>query len=212
MQVENTLFKVPRAIFEGSPVFAEMFKIPQGGTPDGSSDEQPLELQLKAEEFRLFTQAATCQSVLLRLVDFVFSHMHLTSSQLGGIAQMPISDWKDVLRVADMWALDGLRQATIAQLEKMFTDTDMAWKLRLSVDYGIASWTHHAVERLVTRAASVSASDVDIMGADMVGRVLKIRDFNIRLSATSFSATNGFAAANPIGRMIKEAFPLAAQK
>jgi hypothetical protein len=123
-----------------------------------------------------------------------------------------LSDWKEVLRVADMWAFDGLRAATIAQLEKMFTDADLALKLRLSVDYNITSWTHHAVERLVTRVASVSASDVDIMGADMVGRVLKIRDFNIRVSATSYSIINGFAVASPIGRMIKEAFPLAAQK
>jgi hypothetical protein len=37
-----------------------MFELPQAGTPDGTSDERPLVLDIKADEFRLFVRAASC--------------------------------------------------------------------------------------------------------------------------------------------------------
>lgn len=56
MQVENTLFRVPRYYFEQeSDVFRDMFQFPvaEGAVPDGCSDEQPLRLDgIKKEDFR----------------------------------------------------------------------------------------------------------------------------------------------------------------
>jgi len=49
-QVEDTLFRVSRQYFvEKSPIFRDMFSIPQiqieGSSPEGSSDEKPLRLE-----------------------------------------------------------------------------------------------------------------------------------------------------------------------
>jgi hypothetical protein len=47
MKIEGTLFRVPRHHFiEQSEVFRDMFELPVASdtVPDGSSDEQPLEL------------------------------------------------------------------------------------------------------------------------------------------------------------------------
>jgi hypothetical protein len=56
MQVEDTLFRVPRSYLEEeSEVFREMYQLPiaENTTPDGCSDEQPLRLDgVKKEDFR----------------------------------------------------------------------------------------------------------------------------------------------------------------
>jgi hypothetical protein len=62
LQVEDNLFKIPKAAFNGSPVFEQMFSLPHSGTVDGSSDDQPLKLEgLTADEFRSFARAASSQ-------------------------------------------------------------------------------------------------------------------------------------------------------
>jgi hypothetical protein len=51
--------------FSGSPIFDEMFTLPQSGTPDGTDNEHPLKLEgVTAEEFRPFARAASSQYVL----------------------------------------------------------------------------------------------------------------------------------------------------
>jgi hypothetical protein len=54
IQVENTLFRVPRRIFDESPVFRDMYMLPQGSEEvDGSSDKRPLVLGgISATDFR----------------------------------------------------------------------------------------------------------------------------------------------------------------
>ena len=56
LQVENTLFRVPRHRFEQeSDVFRDMFQLPvaENTIPDGYSDEQPLRLDgVAKEDFR----------------------------------------------------------------------------------------------------------------------------------------------------------------
>jgi hypothetical protein len=62
LQVEDHLFKIHKAAFNGSPVFEQMFNLSQSGIPDGSSDDQPLKLEgLTADEFRSFARAASSQ-------------------------------------------------------------------------------------------------------------------------------------------------------
>jgi hypothetical protein len=59
------LFKIPRAAFSGSPIFDEMFTLPQSGTPDGTDNEHPLKLEgVTVKEFRPFARAASSQYVL----------------------------------------------------------------------------------------------------------------------------------------------------
>jgi hypothetical protein len=56
-QVENTLFKVPKSIFDESSVFSDMFAMPQDGcqSVDGRSDQQPLKLeQVALADFEAF--------------------------------------------------------------------------------------------------------------------------------------------------------------
>jgi hypothetical protein len=63
-QVDDALFKVPRALLLGSPVFEQMFALPQSGPSDGDSKENPLKLEgVTVEEFGLFVRAALAQYV-----------------------------------------------------------------------------------------------------------------------------------------------------
>jgi hypothetical protein len=56
------LFKVPTSIFGDSEVFHGMFSLPQQGADNANSDVNPLILpDMKASEFRVFTQAALAQ-------------------------------------------------------------------------------------------------------------------------------------------------------
>jgi hypothetical protein len=62
-KIEDTLFKVPKAIFARSEVFVGMFDLPHRGTsPEGSSDECPFVIQgVKAADFRVFVRAMLAQ-------------------------------------------------------------------------------------------------------------------------------------------------------
>jgi hypothetical protein len=55
VQVENTLFRVPRFVFKDSSVFQDMLSVPQGdsGTLEGTNEEHPLVLpSYQANDFR----------------------------------------------------------------------------------------------------------------------------------------------------------------
>lgn len=60
MQVQATLFKIPREYFENSDVFRETYLLGPNGkeVPDGHTDQQPLRLDgVDAEEFRCLLRA-----------------------------------------------------------------------------------------------------------------------------------------------------------
>jgi hypothetical protein len=65
IQVEDQLFKIHRAAFNGSPVFEQMFSLPQIGVSDGSNKEHPLILNgLTVDGFRAFARAASSRCVM----------------------------------------------------------------------------------------------------------------------------------------------------
>jgi hypothetical protein len=55
----------------------------------------------------------------------------------GASAQLNLPEWKAVLRLADMWALDGLRATTVAQLDAQPPATRAAARLQLAYTYKI---------------------------------------------------------------------------
>jgi hypothetical protein len=58
IQVEGSLFKVPRLYFEkNSSVFSDMFSLPAADTQEGCSDQNPIKLEsiLKIDFQRLLT-------------------------------------------------------------------------------------------------------------------------------------------------------------
>jgi hypothetical protein len=57
LQVEGTIFRVPRSVFHDSHIFADMFSVPSPpNTPvDGSSAEHPLRLEgVTRDEIKVF--------------------------------------------------------------------------------------------------------------------------------------------------------------
>jgi hypothetical protein len=59
--------RVPRAIFADSPVFRDMFTMPQAEDTitDGDSDDHPLKLMsVRADDFKLFVRAVVPQYVV----------------------------------------------------------------------------------------------------------------------------------------------------
>jgi hypothetical protein len=59
VQVEETLYQVPRSLLMGSAVFRDMFTLPKPGKSDGQSKERPLKLEgVAADDFTLFVRAS----------------------------------------------------------------------------------------------------------------------------------------------------------
>jgi hypothetical protein len=84
-----------------------------------------------------------------------------------------------VLRVCDMWVVDDLRAATLAQIEPLFADpVNAAWQYRIARDCGLAHWLVPALETLILRADTLSAADVGALGGAAVAKVVGWRERN----------------------------------
>jgi hypothetical protein len=97
----------------------------------------------------------------------------------GASAQLNLPEWKAVLRLADMWALDGQRATTVAQLDAQLPATRAAARLQLAYTYKIQAWIIPAVQQLVTRRLPLTAAGIGLLRPEVLANVLAIRDANL---------------------------------
>jgi hypothetical protein len=97
---------------------------------------------------------------------------------MGASAQLEFPEWKFVLRLADMWALDALRAAAIAQLDAQLGWDEATERLQIAYAYKIPRWIAPAVRQLVVRRNSLTAADIRALEPEVLAKVLAIRDIN----------------------------------
>jgi hypothetical protein len=153
LQVEDTLFKVPRYLFEeSSEIFRDMFLLPTPeGTPyDGSSDEQPLFLEgVRKMDFRRLLWAMDFTLQFESRVSKDFEDME----EYGECEDEPIlcDDWASALELSCMWQMARVRDLAvkkILQLQCRVNTDDQVYLLRLSTKLGITKIRDGSIQYL----------------------------------------------------------------
>jgi hypothetical protein len=111
---------------------------------------------------------------------------------MGGRAVLDISAWKVVLRLADMWALDVLRAAAIAQLDAQLGQHEAVERLQLAYAFNLPNWIAPAVKQTIIRRPPLTAADMGLLRPELLASVLAIREVNL------FNATHLVRSADGI--------------
>jgi len=148
--VEDTLFKLPRYLFEeSSDVFRDMFQLPapEGIPPDGSSDEQPLVLEgIRKADFRL----------LLEALKFPRRYSKSKTNKSQNVPEtdsyekpMLFEEWVSVLELSCMWQMAKVRETAVKKiLEFRVGRDDQTNLLRLSTKLRIKEIRDAAIQAL----------------------------------------------------------------
>jgi hypothetical protein len=97
----------------------------------------------------------------------------------NAVPSMTLPQWKNVLRVSEMWQMDGLKESALASMEEVFTDQTAALKLRLARDYNMEAWKYPAIAGLVLRDDPLSENDIDVLGSKSAADIMQIRELDI---------------------------------
>jgi hypothetical protein len=158
-QVESTLFRVPRAVFAQSPVFNDMFSMPQGDntTLDGSSDQQPLKLEgISAYDFRA-------------LVTHLLPLPHLPKLDANQLIA--------VLRLTKLYQLDEAWKTAVSALDALLPcSTHATFRLYVSYKCVIPEWRLPALMRLVTRPEPLNMSDARYIPLPLILKIGAVRE------------------------------------
>jgi hypothetical protein len=92
---------------------------------------------------------------------------------------MTIQEGEHVLRVADMWQMDELKDSVVLYLGPLFTDETAALKLHMSDAYYIDHWAHSAIKCLVLRSNSLSSHDIETLGPVLSAAIMQVRETDI---------------------------------
>ena len=121
LQVEDTLFRVPRRYFEQeSEIFRTMFQLPVANdtAPDGSSNEKPLLLEgVNKEDFRqlLRVMFPECVDSCHMFVD----PFDLVDRRLLLVQKLSVPQGISVLKLSAMWQMDNLTDMVVQQLSNL---------------------------------------------------------------------------------------------
>jgi hypothetical protein len=185
LKVENTLFRVPKEIFDGSPIFEQMFTLPQTGETDGSSNELPLKLEgLSASEFRTFIVVTIprydCLSEIELQSILTLTCMLLFSIVGGSPRSLITADWIVVLRISDMWQMDALRTSAIEILTTLFDGDTAALQLQMAECYSIKKWIYPAATNLIMRENIMTCGEMQLLGYETALSILCARDAHLK--------------------------------
>jgi hypothetical protein len=179
------LFQVPKAIFDGSSIFEQMFTLPQTEETDGSSNEHPLKLEgLSALEFRTFIAVAIprydCLSGIILETVWNLTYLLLFSIVGGSARSLIAEDWVAVLRISDMWQMDALRASAIEILTTLFDADTAALQLQVAERYSIKKWMYPAASKLIMRENILTCAEMQLLGYETASTVLCARDAHLK--------------------------------
>ncbi|KIM82521.1 hypothetical protein PILCRDRAFT_820381 [Piloderma croceum F 1598] len=156
--VEGTLFKVPRACFEHSQIFRDVFNLPctNNAIIDGSDDGHPFKLDgISKIDFRAFLKLLYPQSIPLR-------------------GALSVKEWIAVLKLSTMWDLFSIRKLAIEELSK-FTMNPVT-RIILARQYRIQKWLFAGYEELAKRTEPISISEAEQLGLETAILIFQIRE------------------------------------
>jgi hypothetical protein len=147
-------------MFAQSPVFDDMFSVPQQPTlaREGFDAEHPLRLDgIGIQDFKNFlrgslssTSAAfSCKNMRLILTDAY------RAAFLAPAPKLDTSSWLSVLRLSSMWQMTSLRNIAINQMDELFTSFDASERLIIAEEFDVSEWILKALTQLICRGEPV---------------------------------------------------------
>ncbi|KAG6910323.1 hypothetical protein DXG01_011391 [Tephrocybe rancida] len=166
--VEGYLFSVPRYYFANkSEVFSDMFSLPpqQDTKLEGSCDASPLHLEgVSRIDFKGFLRA-------------LYPMQHIQGNPV-----LSKKEWVSALKLGSMWGFRDVRQLAIRVIEKAdgFNAID---RVLLGKEFKVYRWLYSGYNDLATRAESISAADVGLLGLEKALQMFQLREEVVRKRA-----------------------------
>ncbi|KAJ3829682.1 hypothetical protein F5880DRAFT_1456999, partial [Lentinula raphanica] len=151
-QVEETLFRFPiNLLAQESPVFRDMMEIPTSLTQEGLTDDDPIRLDgvLHDDFVQLLTILAPPQRFK------------------QPVPSLSFSEWTSVLKLADMWCMDAIREHAIMTMNQI-EGVDPVEKLVVARTYRVDSWLPPSLDAIIRRSQDWSEYDVERLGLSTV--------------------------------------------
>ncbi|KAE9405137.1 hypothetical protein BT96DRAFT_812666 [Gymnopus androsaceus JB14] len=163
--VENCLFRVPiNGLAAESQIFRGMMEFPASGN-EGLSDQNPIRLDgVSRDDFRQ----------LLRVL--------CPPKRFNAPAPiLSFSEWTSVLKLADMWLMDEVREHAISCMAAL-PNIDPIDKIVVGREFNILSWLAPCFNEILQRSQSFTERDLDLLG---IPTFLLLVDFRNRLTFTN---------------------------
>ncbi|KAF7309198.1 BTB domain-containing protein [Mycena kentingensis (nom. inval.)] len=152
LQVENTLFQIPKSCLQQySEIFAHLFEVPQleakgGSTIQGQSDENPIRLEgVTVVEFES----------LLKVI-FPIKASENAQDDLSN------EDWVAILKLATMWRFLEIRQTAIRVLDER--SMPLVRQVVLGKAYDVPTWLRAGYLGLLRRGTKLTPDEAQRIG------------------------------------------------
>lgn len=169
-EVEGVIFRLHKAFLTlKSEWFAALFDVSSTPKPgvkspmlvEGVTEQQPICLSgIKREEFEHLLGA-------------------MYNENLACSSPIPKDTLLSIFRLADMWLLDEIREATLARLHPFFSSSSPLApmdKLQFATRYNVPHWITEAYMELATRPAPLSPIEAGQLGQDAVFALMAARE------------------------------------
>ncbi|KAJ3534164.1 hypothetical protein NMY22_g7040 [Coprinellus aureogranulatus] len=141
LEVEGVLHRIPKLYLESSsPLFKDMWSLPQGPDAEGQTEENPV--------------------VLTGCTNAEFENLLAVLVQGPTPSRLQKEEYLSALRLATMWDMSELRRVLIAKLDSL--KLSVAEKIAFGKHYGVADWL---VEGCTSAFAGSDHLDVDELAA-----------------------------------------------
>jgi len=158
--VGNHLFRVPiNDLAAESQIFQDMMELPVPCGGEGLSDENPIRLEeVSRDDFRQ----------LLRVL--------CPPKRFNSPAPtLSFSEWTSVLKLADMWCMDGVKEHAISNMSAL-PNIDPVDKIVVARDYNIRSWFTPCYQEILQRSQAYTERDVSHLGLETFLLLVNFRD------------------------------------
>jgi hypothetical protein len=187
--VEGTLFKVPRLYFEkNSIVFSDMFAVPRADDREGSTDENPINLEsIEKVDFEKLLNAMFPDLARYTLEPIIMGR----------------PEWVSVLKLSTLWRFGELREEALDELAQI--QIDPIDKVILARDYSVEKWLVEGYTELVQRDAGLSAEERRMLGYEVAFQLYERREESFRRGLSRYGASRMF---DTLEASIRDAFQL----
>ncbi|KAJ3985146.1 hypothetical protein F5890DRAFT_1197776 [Lentinula detonsa] len=136
-----------------------MMEIPAPAQAEGLTDENPIRLDgvLHDDFVKLLTILAPPQRFK------------------EPVPTLSFSEWTSVLKLADMWCMDVVKEHAIATMDQI-SNVDPIDKVVVGRKYGINSWLVPSFDALLRRSQPWDEQDVERLGLSTVLKLVELRD------------------------------------